>query len=473
MKNIVKNILKKLLFKGFFEIELTNTEKNTAEESLSDKYVNGLMTSAMLGILSIPAILFLDVSLLVSVLIPITMVSGTAWFAVSLVNIKRKFENFGNDLTKDLYRSFCTSLVLLSLIALASLNSTALKPLIELGQSSTIVIALSGVIGTLVVLKMIYDVFSGATKYDMNDSMLTGQNESAERYFRKSLSLLNSCATNLRLGGQDIGVTAYYFSLAFYEVFSYIKTIKGEDTDIDEALVKAESLKLNPPTSQDQLVSNTTTFIELFVDKVSNIQEKSVAKSIKSIKNEIVAVKNNGTSLALFNLRLSTILDEVEDLLVSQGEALFIKRTEIERRFLISKDIDLGNSVPIEIKQGYIEITSDTEERVRSMNTEYYHTIKKTLPSGYREETEKRISAEEFNTLWQKTEGHRLVKTRYKLPLGDYTAEVDIFGENNTGLKIVEVEFPSENEANRFVLPDWFGEEVTFNKPYKNQSLAR
>jgi len=130
MKKYLENIIRKLLFKDFFEIELTGSEKATAEESISDKYTSGLFSSILLGLLSFPTVLFIDVSILVSVLIPITMVSGTAWFAVSLVNIKKKFESFGNDLTKDLFRSFCTSLIMLSLIAFASLNIGFLSPII-------------------------------------------------------------------------------------------------------------------------------------------------------------------------------------------------------------------------------------------------------------------------------------------------------------------------------------------------------
>jgi len=324
---------------------------------------------------------------------------------------------------------------------------------------------------------MIYDVFAGATKYDMNDSMLTGQNESAERYFKRSLSLLNSCASNLRNGKQDIGVSAYYFSLAFYEVFSYIKSIHSYDDTLEMILNETQRLRLSPPNNIADLSEKTATFIGHFVSKISNTSELSIRKSIQSITNEIEAILSNKESLELLNTRISTILDEVEDLLISQGEALFIRRVEIERKFLISRDQDLSKIIigqkSLKIIQGYITISNDFEERVRSINNIYFHTTKKTLTSGYRDETEKTISKEQFDVLWPKTVNHRIYKTRYRIPLDKLIAEIDIYEGENEGLKVVEVEFTSEDSANKFKVPAWFGTEVTNEKRYKNQSLAK
>ena len=36
---------------------------------------------------------------------------------------------------------------------------------------------------------------------------------------------------------------------------------------------------------------------------------------------------------------------------------------------------------------------------------------------------------------------------------------------------IVEVEFKSLEDANKFIIPAWFGEEVTNNDKYKNKNL--
>ena len=91
---MLDKFFRRLVFKNFLKIDLTAIERATAEESLTTKYTRGLRESLIYGLLIIPTLLFVDTSVLSSVLIPITMVSGTAWFAVSLINIKKKFEPF-------------------------------------------------------------------------------------------------------------------------------------------------------------------------------------------------------------------------------------------------------------------------------------------------------------------------------------------------------------------------------------------
>jgi adenylate cyclase len=36
----------------------------------------------------------------------------------------------------------------------------------------------------------------------------------------------------------------------------------------------------------------------------------------------------------------------------------------------------------------------------------------------------------------------------------------------------VEVEFKTEEESDQFVIPNWFGKEVTDDEKYKNKNLA-
>ena len=65
-------------------------------------------------------------------------------------------------------------------------------------------------------------------------------------------------------------------------------------------------------------------------------------------------------------------------------------------------------------------------------------------------------------------------KTRYKIPfLEKYTIELDIFDGELTPLTLAEVEFESVDEANAFVPPEWFGEDVTYSTEYHNSTLSR
>lgn len=71
-------------------------------------------------------------------------------------------------------------------------------------------------------------------------------------------------------------------------------------------------------------------------------------------------------------------------------------------------------------------------------------------------------------------QGKLIEKNRYDIPLYDgLIAELDIYHGDLEGLIIVETEFKTEEQADSFIVPDWFGEEITENKRYKNKNLAR
>ncbi len=59
-------------------------------------------------------------------------------------------------------------------------------------------------------------------------------------------------------------------------------------------------------------------------------------------------------------------------------------------------------------------------------------------------------------------------------PPEDYTLtiEVDVFSAPFEPLVLAEVEFFSTEEAEAFLPPDWFGEEVTYCQEYHNSYLA-
>jgi CYTH domain-containing protein len=71
------------------------------------------------------------------------------------------------------------------------------------------------------------------------------------------------------------------------------------------------------------------------------------------------------------------------------------------------------------------------------------------------------------------TDGRRVVKTRYLVPLDDgLTAEVDVYDGPLDGLVTAEVEFASEHDSEAFAAPDWLGREVTGDARYANRALA-
>ncbi|MBQ0059246.1 MAG: CYTH domain-containing protein [Lachnospiraceae bacterium] len=145
---------------------------------------------------------------------------------------------------------------------------------------------------------------------------------------------------------------------------------------------------------------------------------------------------------------------------------------EIERKYLITNPPADLESYPCEIiEQGYLN--TNPVVRVRRLNDEYILTYKgKGLLA--REEYNLPLTAEAYAHLIQKSDGYIISKKRYLIPLeNDLTIELDRFVSPRQGLLMAEVEFPTEEAANAFVPPAWFGEEVTFDPNYHNSTMSR
>ncbi len=146
---------------------------------------------------------------------------------------------------------------------------------------------------------------------------------------------------------------------------------------------------------------------------------------------------------------------------------------EIERKFLITKMPDnLSGYSRVEMDQGYLAIApGGVQVRLRKAGEKHWLTYKRGR-SNAREEREVELTREQFAVLWPGTEGKRLTKTRYKVPLGSHVVEIDVYSGSHEGLVVAEVEFDDEGSAARFEPPDWLGDDVTHDPRYSNQLLA-
>ena len=149
------------------------------------------------------------------------------------------------------------------------------------------------------------------------------------------------------------------------------------------------------------------------------------------------------------------------------------RHREIERKFLVRKlPKDLATYPSTEISQGYLVSMDDgLQVRLRKKSGQHSLTYKRGL-GNVREEREVALTAEQFSTLWPATEGKRLIKTRYEIPLADRVVEIDLYGGKHEGLIVAEVEFEDEESAINFQPPDWLGDDVTGDPRYSNQLLA-
>ena len=145
---------------------------------------------------------------------------------------------------------------------------------------------------------------------------------------------------------------------------------------------------------------------------------------------------------------------------------------EIEKKFLVPVLPEHLETYPKKhIAQGYL--CTNPVVRIRKSNEDYYLTYKgKGLM--VREEHELPLTQESFEHMLPKVDGNLISKTRYLIPLEhNLTAELDIFEGNLSSLRLVEVEFSSVEEADNFIPPVWFGEEVTHSGKYHNSYLSQ
>lgn len=144
---------------------------------------------------------------------------------------------------------------------------------------------------------------------------------------------------------------------------------------------------------------------------------------------------------------------------------------EIERKFLIKEmPEDLKNYKCRQLEQGYL--CTGPVVRIRKDNEKYELTYK-AKGMMIREEYNLPLTEQSYLHLKEKIDGRLIQKKRYMIPYGKYTIELDIFGGDLAPLTLAEVEFPSEEEANSFVAPDWFGDDVTFEPLYHNSFLSK
>ena len=126
---------------------------------------------------------------------------------------------------------------------------------------------------------------------------------------------------------------------------------------------------------------------------------------------------------------------------------------EIERKYLVKTLPDhLEQYACKVIEQGYLN--TNPVVRIRRSNDDYILTYK-GKGMMVREEYNLPLNEEAFLHLKEKIDGRLIQKRRYLIPL------------------LAEVEFETEEEANNFTPPEWFGEDVTFSGKYHNSQLSK
>jgi len=147
--------------------------------------------------------------------------------------------------------------------------------------------------------------------------------------------------------------------------------------------------------------------------------------------------------------------------------------TEIERKFLVRGEFRHLATRQTRIVQGYLSSVPERTVRVRIKGEKGFITIKGigSASGASRFEWEKEVPVEEVRELLAICEPGVIDKTRFLIPAGPFTFEVDEFYGDNEGLVLAEIELPTEDEE--FEHPEWLGEEVTGDARYYNSMLMK
>ena len=146
---------------------------------------------------------------------------------------------------------------------------------------------------------------------------------------------------------------------------------------------------------------------------------------------------------------------------------------EIERKYLVAKLPDQLETYPCRLlEQGYLN--TNPVVRIRRDNEKYELTYKSAGLMS-RQEYNLPLDRESYHHLLGKIDGRLIKKKRYVIPLSSgLTAELDIFEGLFDGLVMGEVEFPDEETAKRYTLPDSFAvkKEVTYDTHFHNSTMS-
>ncbi|MGE5504067.1 MAG: CYTH domain-containing protein [Actinomycetota bacterium] len=145
---------------------------------------------------------------------------------------------------------------------------------------------------------------------------------------------------------------------------------------------------------------------------------------------------------------------------------------EIERRFVVDRDVSALCRAGTRITQGYLWAEGGANLRVRLCDKGGLLTLKGPRDGIVRREVEVAIPAERARLLLDSLDPGQLIhKTRYLVDHAGMEWMVDVFDGDLAGLVIAEVELDHPQQP--VALPDWLGREITGEARFGNSSLAR
>lgn len=132
---------------------------------------------------------------------------------------------------------------------------------------------------------------------------------------------------------------------------------------------------------------------------------------------------------------------------------------EIERKFLIKTMPDLSNFESVIYERYYIYRDEKIEMRVQKKGDKFEIERKEMVNELNAIKTKMEISAPEFEKL-KKLSTEAILREGFFISSSP-DVSIKIYHGKHEGLKKIEVEFGSEEEAKAFQIPSWYGKEIT------------
>ena len=80
-------------------------------------------------------------------------------------------------------------------------------------------------------------------------------------------------------------------------------------------------------------------------------------------------------------------------------------------------------------------------------------------------EIESNINEDEYGQLLKNKIGNVIIKNRMVVPIDkNLKVEIDVYEDYLEGLLTAEIEFKNEEEAKKFIKPEWLGEELSYEE---------
>lgn len=144
---------------------------------------------------------------------------------------------------------------------------------------------------------------------------------------------------------------------------------------------------------------------------------------------------------------------------------------EIERKFLVDTEKWKPVGEGKKMKQGYLSVDPARTVRIRIVGDKAFLTVKGKSEGIKRIELEYKIPIHEAEGLMKMCLDFPVGKTRYLEEKSGLVWEIDVFGGENRGLVLAEVELKYEDQ--QVDLPVWIEKEVSEDKCYFNSWLSQ